>query len=114
MNKSFPRLMVLCAALALTACNRYDNTAAGAGPTTIKGTRTESQLSGDEMLARQVRTVLDNDPAYKFPNVNVAVFKGDVQLSGFAATSDQKGRATDLAKTVSGVRNGENRISVGR
>jgi osmotically-inducible protein OsmY len=37
-----------------------------------------------------------------------------VQLSGFAATSDQKGRAADLAKAVSGIRSVENRISVGR
>ncbi len=114
MNTKFPRVMLLCAAVALTACNRYDNRAAGTAPTAVKGTRSESQLSGDEMLARQVRTVLNNDPAYKFPDVNVAVFKGDVQLSGFAATTDQKARAADLAKTVPGVRNIENRISVGR
>src|SRR5689334_15497279 len=101
-------LAALSAALLASGCNRYDNTAAGTPGTVVKGTRTETQLSGDEQLARQVRSTLDSDPAYKFPNVNVSVFKGVVQLSGFAATTDQKGRAADLAKTVGGVRDVEN------
>jgi osmotically-inducible protein OsmY len=44
--------------------------------------------------------------------VEVKTFKGTVQLSGFVNTSDQKNRAGDIAKQVSGVKEIQNNITV--
>jgi hyperosmotically inducible protein len=42
----------------------------------------------------------------------VVTFKGMVQLSGFVNNKDQKNRAGELAKSVEGVKEVENNITV--
>ncbi len=49
---------------------------------------------------------------YKYPDVIVTTFKGTVQLSGFVDNSDEKSRASTVAKNVEGVKDVENNISV--
>ena len=66
----------------------------------------------DKSLSGRVRSALSDNPDYKFSEVNVAVFHGTVQLSGFVDTSDQKSRAADIAKQVQGVQDIENNITV--
>jgi osmotically-inducible protein OsmY len=44
--------------------------------------------------------------------VNVTTFRGTVQLSGFVNNSAQKSKAAQIAKTVQGVREVDNNISV--
>jgi hyperosmotically inducible periplasmic protein len=66
----------------------------------------------DKTLTKNVRDTLNGNPDYKFAEVNVAAYQGTVQLSGFVDTSDQKSRAADIAKQVSGVRDIVNNITV--
>jgi hyperosmotically inducible protein len=66
----------------------------------------------DKATNSRVKKALGDDPQYKFEHVNVDTFKGTVQLSGFVNTRDQKGKASDLAKTVPGVKEVVNNITV--
>lgn len=75
-------------------------------------TRTAAEQQIDHALAGQVKTAFGNSPSFKFPEVQVATFKGKVQLSGFVSSEDQKRSAETIAKGVSGVVEVENRISL--
>jgi osmotically-inducible protein OsmY len=66
----------------------------------------------DHNTSSRVRGALADDSQYKYDGVNVETFKGVVQLSGFVNTRDQKARAGDLARKVSGVHDVENNITV--
>jgi len=66
----------------------------------------------DHNTSSRVRAALADDSEYKYDGVNVETFKGVVQLSGFVNTRDQKARAGDLARKVSGVNDVENNITV--
>jgi len=66
----------------------------------------------DHDITASVKRALRHDSEYKFPDIQVTTFKGVVQLSGFANTRDQKSRAADLAKSVPGVKEVENGITV--
>jgi hyperosmotically inducible periplasmic protein len=66
----------------------------------------------DSMTSQQVRDAFLADRQYKFEDVKVTTFQGTVQLSGFAATGDEKARAEKIARDIPGVKNVENNISV--
>lgn len=66
----------------------------------------------DTATTSRVKKALHADPQYKFEDVNVSTFKGTVQLSGFADSRDAKSRAGDIAKSVEGVKDLQNNISV--
>lgn len=66
----------------------------------------------DRGTSSRVRGALAEDTQYKYGGVNVATFKGTVQLSGFVNSRDQKNRAADLARNVNGVREVANNITV--
>ncbi len=66
----------------------------------------------DSATTSRVKSALNNDSMYKYPDVIVTTFKGTVQLSGFVDNRDQKSRATDLAKNLPGVKDVQNNISV--
>lgn len=66
----------------------------------------------DSGTSSRVKSRLADDPQYKFKGVNVETFKGTVQLSGFVNSGDQKNRAADLAKQVTGVKEIVNNITV--
>ncbi len=98
-------VMTLAAAailsLAQTSCQKEPATA-----------RTAAEQQDDQKLAEQVKAAFANSPSFKFPDVQVAAFKGTVQLSGFVVSDDQKTAAESLAKNVSGVKAVENKISL--
>jgi osmotically-inducible protein OsmY len=48
--------------------------------------RTEAQYKTDKQLAGDIKTVLKHDPTDKYPDVTVNLFRGRVQLSGYAST----------------------------
>lgn len=74
--------------------------------------RTVGQKWDDKDLGSRVKNALDENAAYKFPEVKVNVYEGEVQLSGFVQTREQKNKAEEIAKaTVSGVRV-DNKITV--
>ena len=72
--------------------------------------RSTGEYIDDKSLNRRVSSALSGNPEYKFGDVNVASFKGTVQLSGFVNTSAQKSRAGQIAKGVEGVKDVENNI----
>jgi len=88
------------AAVVTTGCagNKYD--------------RSTGQYVDDKSLSSRVHHALNDNPDYKFDDVNVDVFRGTVQLSGFVNNSAQKSRAGDIAKGVEGVKDIENNITV--
>jgi len=77
---------------------------------TVARTGTEQQV--DEALTEQVKSAFGNSPAFKFPDVQVAAFKGKVQLNGFVSSEDQKSSAESIAKGIPGVVEVENNISM--
>ncbi len=76
--------------------------------------RTVTEHQNDDKLAEQVKATFATSPSFKFPDVQVAAFRGTVQLSGFVVSDDQKQAAENLAKGVSGVQSVENKISLKR
>ena len=70
------------------------------------------ETADDKSLIASVDTALSSNPDYKFEEVNVAAFKGTVQLSGFVNTADQKTKAGEIAKQVQGVQDVVNNITV--
>ncbi len=85
------------------------------GVTGCAGTSTQQSTGeyiDDKAESARVKKALSADTEYKYEDVNVQTFKGVVQLSGFVNSADQKRRAADLAKTVEGVREVVNNITV--
>lgn len=93
---------LLCGSLGLTGCTREASPRTG----------TEEQI--DQQLAEQIKSSFRNSPAFKFPDVQVASFKGKIQLSGFVESDAQKSAAETIAKGIPGVLEVENRISLKR
>ena len=85
-----------------------------AGCTTTQYGRSAGQSLDDRAITERVEVVLEKDTIYKFPEVKVATFKNEVQLSGFVQIDPQKSRAEQLAKNVAGVRTVYNNITVVR
>lgn len=70
------------------------------------------ELIDDHGLSSRVKQALGEDPQFKFSDVNVATFKGVVQLNGFVNTKEQKNRAGEIARTVPNVKEIQNNITV--
>ena len=77
-----------------------------------ENTRSTGQYMDDKTLQHQVRDALSDNGTYKFDNVNVDVYRGTVQLSGFVQTGEQKDKAYDISKNVQGVSKVDNKITV--
>lgn len=73
--------------------------------------RSAGETSDDKALASRVRDSLHNNPEYKFDDVAVVAYRGDIQLSGFVDTSDQKARAGDITKQIPGVKDVQDNIT---
>jgi hyperosmotically inducible periplasmic protein len=74
--------------------------------------RSTGEYIDDSSLKSRVSDTLHDNPDYKFDNVNVDVYRGTVQLSGFVDTDDQKSKAGDLTKGVQGVKKVVNNITL--
>jgi hyperosmotically inducible protein len=71
--------------------------------TSSKDERSAGRTLDDKHLTERIRESLDTDPVYKFNNVGIKAFAGEVQLSGFVNTDEQKRRATEIAQQTPGV-----------
>jgi osmotically-inducible protein OsmY len=58
----------------------------------------------DTAITARVKHALGSDATFKYDDVHVTTFKGEVQLSGFVVSNDAKSHAEDLAKNTSGVK----------
>jgi osmotically-inducible protein OsmY len=74
--------------------------------------RSTGEYIDDKALNSRVKSALGDNPEYKFGDVNVASFRGVVQLSGFVNSADQKKMAGTVVEKVQGVKNVENNITV--
>lgn len=107
-NKINGLSLLLCLGLslasvgALTGCNQQNGTAS----------TPEGQAVDDKTLTANVKAALDQNPDYKFDNVTVDTMNGTVQLSGFVNTQDEKSKAVDIAKSVAGVKNVEDKTTL--
>jgi osmotically-inducible protein OsmY len=84
-------------------------------PTGCAGTATKQSTGeyvDDASITAKVKTAFVKDPVVKALQVDVTTFKGNVQLSGFVDTAEQKSRAAQLAASVPGVRDVVNNITV--
>jgi osmotically-inducible protein OsmY len=92
--------LALATATAVTGCAGNQNE------------RSTGQYIDDKSLTLRVHDALADNAEYKFHDVNVAVNRGTVQLSGWVDTSAQKSKADEIAKGVQGVNNVEDNITV--
>jgi hyperosmotically inducible protein len=78
----------------LTGCQTWGNHSSD---------RTAGRVTDDKATTARVQRALQNEPVYKFSDVDVKTFNGAVQLSGFVTTEDQKRQAGTIAQQVEGV-----------
>lgn len=71
-----------------------------AGFTNLRG---NTQYGADKHLTGKVENELEKDPLYKYPNVSVTVYRGEVQLGGTVNQENQRERAIKDAQAVPGV-----------
>lgn len=74
--------------------------------------RSSGRVMDDRMVTSRVKTALNRSPVYKFPQVDVQTYNGVVQLSGFVHRDEQKAVASELARSIDGVREVINNISM--
>ncbi len=77
-----------------------------------KGPRNYSR--SDDRIKEDINDRLSDDPFVDASDVDVSVSNGEVTLTGSVDHRSTKRRAEDLAESVSGVKNVENRIRVGQ
>lgn len=75
-------------------------------------TRSTGQFVDDSAIANKVKTAFYADPEVKGTQVEVEVFKGVVQLSGFVDNAIQAQKAVQIARGVDGVREVRNSMIV--
>jgi hyperosmotically inducible protein len=78
-------------------------------------TRTQQapgEVIDDSLLTGKVKAALIDDPVTKAGDINVETYRGVVQLGGFVDSADQKTRATEVAKSVTGVKEVRNDLRV--
>ena len=70
------------------------------------------ELVDDATITTKVKTALLQDPVVSGLDVGVDTFKGRVQLNGFVDTTEQKARAEQIARSISGVAEVGNKLTV--
>jgi len=75
-------------------------------------TRSTGQYTADSAITAKVKTALIADPDVKGTQVDVEVFKGVVQLSGFVDNTNQVRKAANIASNVGGVREVRNTLQL--
>lgn len=74
----------------------------------VMGCSTPQQETGqyleDADVTTKVKAAIYNDPLVKDNEINVATFKGVVQLSGYVSSQAAADRAVELARSASGVK----------
>jgi osmotically-inducible protein OsmY len=79
-----------------------------------KGRGPKNYTRSDERIKEDINDRLSDDPFIDASEIDVTVSSGEVTLTGSVDHRSTKRRAEDLAESVSGVKNVENRIRVGQ
>ena len=64
----------------------------------------------DSVITTKVKAKFVEDKDVSALGINVETFKGNVQLSGFANSADERMRAAELARSIKGVKSVKNDI----
>lgn len=73
-----------------------------------------SEYADDTVITAKVKTALLNDPTLSGWRLDVQTFKGTVQLKGLVRSGQDKLRADEIARSVSGVKSVRNDLIVRR
>lgn len=103
-------LKPIALAALLTATLGFASFNAGCAATSTK--ESTGEYVDDSTITVKVKSAFVNDPVVKASDVTVETFKGVVQLSGFVNTSAEKAQAGRVARTVKGVTEVKNNITV--
>ena len=74
--------------------------------------KSTSEFVDDAALTAKVKTELAESPEVKAHEVNVETYRGVVQLNGFVDTPSARAAATQVASSVSGVKEVRNNLQV--
>lgn len=85
---------------------------AGTGCSVMRDQQTVGAYVDDSVLTARVKAKIADDKLISAVVLSVETFKGVVQLSGVAKTSEERLAAEKLAREVSGVRDVQNNIRV--
>ena len=83
-----------------------------AGCAAMQGRETAGEYLDDATITTRVKAALLGDPNVKATQIGVETMQNVVQLSGFVDTPQEKLRASEIARNISGVREVQNNISV--
>ena len=78
-------------------------------------TRTQEspgEVVDDSTLTAKVKAALVDDPVTKAGEINVETYRGVVQLAGFVNSAEEKSKATEVARGVTGVKEVRNDIKL--
>lgn len=87
-------------------------TLAAAGCSSSPTRESTGEYLDDSALTTRVKAKFVEDPQVSAMRINVETFKGVVQLSGFANSTDEAARAVNLAQATSGVKSVKNDIRI--
>ena len=104
-TRRLPSLMLVAAVSAAALL-------ATTGCAVVRDQQTVGSYIDDATLTTRVKAKFAEDPQVSAMSIGVETMKGVVQLSGFAKSSDERARAENLAKGVSGVQAVRNDIVV--
>lgn len=62
----------------------------------------------DSVITTKVKAAIFDEPSLKSAEINVETFKGVVQLGGFVSSQANINKATELARSVKGVKSVKN------
>lgn len=82
------------------------------GCAVTSGQSTVGQYVDDTAITARVKAKFAEDKQVSAMRINVDTLKGEVQLSGYAASEAERARATDLAASVPDVKKVKNNIVV--
>jgi hyperosmotically inducible protein len=77
-----------------------------------EGSSTAGEVIDDSIITAKVKAALIGSPETKAHQINVETKEGVVQLSGFVDDAGAKSAATSVAKSVTGVKDVRNELSV--
>jgi len=98
--------IILATAIALAA------TLGATGCAVTSGQQSVGSYVDDATVTARVKTRFAEDPSVAAMRINVETLKGEVQLSGFAATETEKANAASIARAVPDVKSVRNNIVV--
>lgn len=99
-SKVFVSAVMFVVSLAVVAC------------ASTRTQKSPGEQIDDSVITGRVKSALIADPVTKAHNIDVEVFKGTVQLSGFVDTAASKTRASEVARETRGVNEVRNNLTV--